>query len=135
MRAMIIQPMNGKTDQEIREEREKAVALLESYGYDVENTLFDMDDDWLRSTGYKHIPLVYLAESLKVMSRCDAVYLCEGWQNARGCLLEYAAAVQYGLRIVCLPEATEDFREKENMLIASEIRKTVERLKKGVNGR
>ena len=56
-------------------------------------------------------------------------------QNARGCLLEYAAAVQYRLAIACLPEQSEDFREKENMLVASEIRKTVERLKKGVNGR
>lgn len=108
MRAMIIQPMNGKTDQEIREEREKAISRLEDFGYEVENTLFDMDDDRLRVKGYKHIPLVYLAESLRAMSRCDAVYLCEGWQNARGCEVEYAAAVQYGLRIVCLPEPPEE---------------------------
>ena len=38
-------------------------------------------------------PLYYLSQSLAKMACCDAVFLCEGWENARGCRVERAAAV------------------------------------------
>ena len=44
MKAMISQPMAGKTDEEIAAARGKAVAALESMGYEVVNTLFT--DEW-----------------------------------------------------------------------------------------
>lgn len=97
MKVMIVQPMAGRSDEEIFDERRKAVELLESLGYEVVNSLFNLDDDWLKQTGTKSVPLRYLAESLKVMSLCDAVYYCEGWEYARGCQIEHAAAVAYGL--------------------------------------
>ena len=34
------------------------------------------------------------------MSRCNAVYFCKGWENARGCKIEHDAAVAYGLKII-----------------------------------
>lgn len=39
-KAMISQPMAGRTDAEIVEAREKAVEELEGMGYEVVNTLF-----------------------------------------------------------------------------------------------
>lgn len=30
----------------------------------------------------------------------DAVYLCDGWENARGCKVERAAAVAYDLELI-----------------------------------
>lgn len=39
-KAMISQPMAGKTHEEIVETRDKAVAVLEGMGYEVVNTLF-----------------------------------------------------------------------------------------------
>lgn len=108
MRAMICMPMAGKTDQEIRDTYRNTKEHLECLGYEVENTLFDMDNDWLVARGYRHIPLVYLAESLRAMSRCDAVYYCEGWGNNRGCVIENAAAVAYGLATVCVPERMKE---------------------------
>lgn len=100
MKAMIIQPMAGKTEQEIMGTRNRAISHLESLGYEVENTLFDIDERWLLSTGTKSVPLVYLAESLRVMSRCNAVYLCDGWEEARGCKIEHDAAKAYGLLMI-----------------------------------
>lgn len=98
MKAMISQPMAGKTDAKIIEVRRKAVAYLESLGYEVENTLFDcFDDKLLLANGFKQIPVFYLAHSLESMSRCDVVYFCNGWENARGCRIEHEAAVAYGL--------------------------------------
>ena len=43
-RAMLSQPMAGKSKAEIRETREKAIAALTSAGYSVVNTLFT--DEW-----------------------------------------------------------------------------------------
>ena len=97
LKAMIVQPMAGKTDQEIMEARNRAQKRLECFGYEVEDSLFDLDEDWLRAIGTIHIPVRYLAESLKVMSLCHAAYFCDGWENARGCLVEHAVATEYGL--------------------------------------
>ena len=40
LKAMLSQPMAGKTDEEIAAVREKAVAALTGKGYEVVNTLF-----------------------------------------------------------------------------------------------
>lgn len=103
MKAMLSQPMNGKTDDEIIETRNRAIKTLESMGYKVINTLFT--DEWysneqMGKRGVVQIPLCFLAKSLENMSLCHAVYFCKGWENARGCKIEHDAAVVYGLDII-----------------------------------
>ena len=102
-KAMICQPMAGKTDQEIVETRERAIAVLRDKGYQVVNTLFT--DKWyskeaMESRGVVQIPLCFLAKSLENMSLCHAAYFCKGWEKARGCKIEHDAAVAYGLHII-----------------------------------
>lgn len=101
-KAMISQPMGGKTDAEITETREKAIAVLKAKGYEIVNTLFT--DGWyseeeMEDRGVVQIPLCFLAKSLEKMSLCHAVYFCKGWENARGCRIEHEAAKSYGLEI------------------------------------
>lgn len=103
MKAMLSQPMAGKTDEEIIETRERAIKVLEEEGYSIVNTLFT--DEWyskekMEERGVVQIPLCFLAKSLENMSLCHAVYFCKGWQNARGCRIEHDAAVAYGLDII-----------------------------------
>nr|DAJ71511.1 MAG TPA: deoxyribosyltransferase [Caudoviricetes sp.] len=103
MKAMLSQPMAGKTDEEIVKTREKAMKALEAKGYEVVNTLFT--DEWysneaMKERGVVQIPLCFLAKSLENMSLCHAAYFCKGWENARGCKLEHDAAVAYGLDII-----------------------------------
>lgn len=103
MKAMLSQPMAGKTDEEIIAARERAIKILEERGYEVVNTLFT--DEWysnesMKERGVVQIPLCFLAKSLENMSKCDAVYFCEGWKNARGCRIEHEVAVEYGLDII-----------------------------------
>lgn len=103
MRAMISQPMAGKTDKEIEEDRNRAIAVLNSKGCDVINTLFT--DEWysvenMKKRGVVQISLCFLAKSLENMSLCDTVYFVKGWENARGCKIEHDAAVAYGLEII-----------------------------------
>jgi len=102
-KAMISQPMAGKTDEQIAATREKAMADLEAMGYEVVNTLFT--DEWygdeaMEERGVVQIPLCYLAKSLENMSLCHVAYFCEGWEKARGCRIEHDAAVAYGLEVL-----------------------------------
>lgn len=102
-KAMICQPMAGKTEQEIVEVRERAIAVLEAKGFEIANTLFT--DDWyndqaMKARGVVQIPLCFLAKSLENMSLCHAAYFCKGWEKARGCRIEHEAAKAYGLKII-----------------------------------
>lgn len=102
-KAMLSQPMGGKTDEEIITTRERAVSTLEARGYEIVNTLFT--DEWynhenMEARGVVQIPLCFLAKSLESMSLCHAAYFCKGWENARGCRIEHEAAKAYGLEII-----------------------------------
>lgn len=102
-KAMLSQPMGGKTDKEIVETRERAIKVLEEKGYEVVNTLFT--DEWYSHENMEkrcvvQIPLCFLAKYLEKMSLCHTVYFCKGWENARGCKIEHDAAVAYGLDII-----------------------------------
>lgn len=102
-KAMISQPMAGKSNGEIAETRERAKAKLEEMGYEFVNTLFT--DAWyseaaMEERGVVQVPLCYLAKSLENMSLCHAAYFCKGWENARGCRIEHDAAIAYGLEVL-----------------------------------
>lgn len=103
LKAMLSQPMAGKSEEEIKQTREKAIEQLTKHGYEIVNTLFT--DDWykkeqMESRGVVQIPLCFLAKSLENMSLCHAAYFCNGWENARGCKIEHDAAVAYGLTVI-----------------------------------
>ena len=102
-KAMLSQPMAGKTEEEIVATRERAIEALERRGYKVVNTLFT--DEWysnekMEERGVVQIPLCFLAKSLENMSLCHAAYFCKGWEKTRGCKIEHDAAVAYGLEVI-----------------------------------
>lgn len=102
-KAMISQPMAGKTNEEIIAARERAIHYLESHGYEIVNTLFT--DEWysneaMAERGVVQIPLCFLAKSLENMSLCHVAYFCKDWENARGCVIEHDVAEKYGVEII-----------------------------------
>lgn len=102
-KAMLSQPMAGKTNAEIVATRERAIRALREKGYEIVNTLFT--DEWyskekMEERGVVQIPLCFLAKSLENMSLCHAAYFCKGWEQARGCRIEHEAAKAYGLDII-----------------------------------
>ena len=102
-KAMLSQPMAGKTEEEIIAARERAIRELKRLGYEIVSTLFT--DAWysseaMKERGVVNIPLCFLAKSMETMSKCHAAYFCKGWENARGCRIEHDAAKAYGLEII-----------------------------------
>lgn len=103
--AMVSLPMNGLSEEEVKHTyNQKTYELLHNYGFDATvHTLFEgpeFTDEALKENGVKNIPLYFLAKSLERMAECDMVYFCKGWENARGCQMEYEAASKYGIGIL-----------------------------------
>ena len=105
---MISQPMRGLNSKDILETRAKAVEKLRSKGHEVlsqedVSTLLgnDLSPAKMAILGIKNTSVYWLSESLDLMSRCDGVYFCDGWNDGDhpGCQIEYAVALTYGLEM------------------------------------
>ena len=91
MKIMISQPMRGKTEEQIRSEREELVRQLEKQGHEVIDTVLDISEN--------KSPIYYLAKSIELLDKADAVVFMPGWQQARGCKIEHEVAVEYGKKV------------------------------------
>lgn len=89
MKVMISQPMRGKTNEQIKQEREELVKQLEEQGHEVLDTVFDLAPRDCDSAIY------YLSKSIEFISQADAVVFMPGWNNARGCIIEHQVASAY----------------------------------------
>ena len=88
MKIMISQPMRGKTNEQIREEREGLVRILQEEGHEVIDTVLDISEN--------KSPIYYLSKSIELLDKADGVVFMKGWQEARGCRIEHQVAVDYG---------------------------------------
>lgn len=41
-----------------------------------------------------------MGRDIEMLLQCDAIFLCPGWMNSRGCRLEWSAALIYGKEIL-----------------------------------
>ena len=92
----ISQPMNGKTTEEIEEERNYTIDTLRSR-FARKNERIENIDSFFKNAPHDAKPLWYLGESIKLMSEADVVFFCNGWQTARGCQIEHDCALEYGI--------------------------------------
>ena len=92
----ISQPMNGKTNEEILEVREKAIESAErNLGESVE-----VIDSFFKDAPREAKPLWFLGKSLELLSTADVAYFAKGWENARGCRIENQCAIEYGITVI-----------------------------------
>ena len=98
--AMISQPMGGKSDEEIKQTRDKAMKVLDELGYETLDSYFDFDEEDLKNEGVKHLPVYYLGKSLEILAKADLLYVCKGWELAPGCGIEIATARNYDIPVM-----------------------------------
>ena len=96
MKVFISQPMNGKDEQTILEERAEIVSRIKEQYPDAE-ILESYFEDYNPSTG--NVGLKYLAKSLELLADADEAWFAPGWQNARGCRIENDCAIAYGITV------------------------------------
>ena len=96
LKLFVSMPMNGKTEQEIAEHMQQAHKDAERITHTplvLLDTVFDLPEDAK--------PLDYIGESIKKLAEADVAYFCDGWEQARGCRIEWMCARDYGVdRIV-----------------------------------
>ena len=88
MKVMISQPMNGKTEKQIKDERKYLVQELEQEGHEVIDSIIKDFDDEVS-------PILYLAKSIEFLDKADGIIFMKGWENARGCVIEHLIAEKY----------------------------------------
>lgn len=90
----ISQPMRGKTDEQILAERNVAIESARKFlKEDVE--VIDSFFKDVPESGC--VPLKHLARSLDLLADADVAYFANGWEDARGCRIEYECANAYGI--------------------------------------
>lgn len=97
MRVYISVPMKGRTDAEILNERKKAIEIVKA-----DNPYEDIKviNNFFRGESRNDNPLWCLGESLKKLSTADLAFFGKGWQDARGCRIEFASAIAYGIEFL-----------------------------------
>ena len=42
----------------------------------------------------------YMGKDIEALLECDVIFLCEGWQNSKGCMAEFEVAKIYNKKII-----------------------------------
>lgn len=95
MKVMISQPMRGKTEEQIRKEREEVIEKFNKLHIEVVDTIFTEE-----APENINRAIYYLSKSIEILGQVDALYLMKGWELARGCRIERAVAKEYGIKIL-----------------------------------
>ena len=107
-KVMISQPMRGKTNEEIKKEREGLIFAIENTGGEYLDSVLDISEE--------RTPLFYLSKSIEYLDEADVIYFMPGWEKSRGCKIEFECAKAYGKFIKC-------FDEEEMKIIKEEYEK------------
>ena len=93
MRIFISQPMKGKTDSEIKQERERIVEKVrEEYGEAV-----TVIESFFEGAPADAKPLWFLGKSLEKLAGADLAVFASRGLDARGCRIGHDCAVAYGI--------------------------------------
>ncbi len=91
---MISQPMRGKTNELIKEERKVLVQKFEDRGYEVLDTVFDETPKNVDEA------IWFLSKSIEYLAQADIIFFMKGWEKARGCKIEHEVAVEYDKEVI-----------------------------------
>ena len=96
MKVFISQPMRGKSREEIMAVREKAIESVTKHFGETPEIIGTYIEDSIGDAS----PLLCLARSIELLSYADVAYFAKGWEEARGCRIENACAIEYGIDVI-----------------------------------
>ena len=95
-KVFISQPMRGLTDEQIKAHREEVIEKIkEMFNNDVE-----IIDSFFEGESTPDNPLELLGKSISMLNDINYIYMCAGWENARGCTIEHECALKYGIGVI-----------------------------------
>lgn len=99
MKVFISQPIDGRTNEEIKAERELvATEVKNRLGEEIE-----ILDSFFENPPEEANPLSILAKSLVYLSAADLAVFVGEWEKSRGCAIEHDCARRYGIPTMYLP--------------------------------
>lgn len=123
MKIYISLPMAGYTKTVNQRFYKAYEELVNAYGRDTiilgPTNIDDFDDNGLNPAVPTHPWSWHLGEDIKDLLDCDAIYLCQGWFDSKGCRVELAVANARGLKVLkqenadtfLSPETRDDYNK------------------------
>ena len=96
-RVFISQPMAGRSNEEIKVEREY---IAEQIAKNYKQEPVQVIDSFFEDAPHDAKPLWFLGKSLEHLSTADIAVFAQGWRSARGCMIEHECAVAYGIETI-----------------------------------
>ena len=100
-KVFISQPMNGLSALQIKKDRERAIKCIYNVGYKPDE--ITIIDTYIEENAPDNVNsgLWYLVKSLELLLDADIAVFAKGWENARGCKIEFQCAKEYGISYIC----------------------------------
>jgi hypothetical protein len=100
MKVFISQPMRDKTNEQIKEEREKAIQDIYTCVNLCDGEDVEILDTFFENAPHEAPPLWFLEKNIQYLGKADLAYFCKGWENYRGCRCEHNIANEYEIHTI-----------------------------------
>ena len=100
LNVFISQPMSYKSKDEILETRERIIKKVKDYFQTDDLKFMKSYFEVKHSKRLKNENLYFLSKSLKVLSKSDVIIMASGWEDSRGCRIEYECARLYDIMVI-----------------------------------
>ena len=107
MKVFISQPMKDKTEKEIMDQRKRIEDYIKS---EVDEDV-EIIDSYVQDAPDECNPVFFLGLSLQFLSQADLAVFCEGWENARGCVIERKVCKDYNISYMTITDEGLEFSE------------------------
>ena len=97
MKVFISQPMRDKTNEQIEEERARAIKIIQEKFPDKE---VEVLDTFFKDSPHEAKPLWFLGKSIQLLGAADLAYFIGDWKNYRGCRTEKKVCDEYGIESI-----------------------------------
>jgi len=111
LKVFVSQPMSGKREKEILEDRSNLIEKLSHFG--IYKDSIDIIDTYIKKEPPEdsNVRLWYLGKTIELLAQADLVIFAPDWQKARGCRIEHECAKIYHIPIIVV--GNEEYLEIE----------------------